>query len=81
MLSAAGNLPYKLVVDDAACRRCRRCLAGDICRGHAFVRFDRTDSPFIDMSKCWGCLICTPTCPFGAILREDYGEQLPSLSD
>lgn len=75
MPSAMGNQPFKLVVDDASCHHCRRCLAGEVCRGNAFISFDPADSPFIDMSRCWGCLVCVVTCPFGAVTKLDYGEQ------
>ena len=71
-MSAAGNQPFKLVIDDAICRRCRRCLAGEACRGSAFIRFDPGESAFIDMSRCWGCLKCVVVCPFSAIVRLDY---------
>ncbi len=74
-MSAAGNHPFKLTIDDDTCRHCRRCMAGDACRANAFVRFEYDDSPFIDMSRCWGCLICTSVCPFGAVRREDYGAE------
>lgn len=67
-----AGLPYKLVIDDAVCRHCRRCLADEVCRGHAFISFDPTDSPFIDMSRCWGCLKCVLACPFEAVVRHDY---------
>lgn len=77
-MSAAGNHPFKLVIDETACRLCRRCMAGDICRGKAFVRFDREDSPFVDMSRCWGCLSCLTTCPFGAVVKVSYGTALAS---
>ena len=73
-MSAAGNQPFKLIVEETACRHCRRCLAGDICRGNAFIRFERDESPFIDMSRCWGCLVCLPACPFEAIQRAGYSE-------
>lgn len=72
MTSAAGNQPFKLLIDDAICRHCRRCLAAEACRGNAFVSFDRDDSPFIDMSRCWGCLTCMVTCPFGAVIKTGY---------
>lgn len=74
MMKANGNQPYKLVVNDALCLHCKRCLASANCRGNAFIRFDPDDSPFIDMSRCWGCLTCLALCPVGAITREDYGQ-------
>ena len=61
-----------LVVDESVCRACKRCLAGEACRGNAFVRFDRDESPFIDGSKCWGCMICIPACPAGAVVQHRY---------
>jgi len=61
-----------LKVDDDLCRACRKCLAGDACRGNAFVRFDREESPFLDMSRCWGCMICIPACPFGAVVVHKH---------
>lgn len=70
-MAAVPNLTFKLVVDEDVCRRCRRCVAGDLCRGNAFVRFDVEESPFIDMSRCWGCLACTLNCPFGAVVRVE----------
>lgn len=72
MHSAAGNQPFKLLIDDAVCRHCRRCLAAEVCRGNAFVSFDPGDSPFIDMSRCWGCLTCMVTCPSGAVIKTHY---------
>ena len=61
-----------LKVDDDLCQACQRCLAKKICRGNAFIRFDRAETPFIDMSRCWGCMECISECPFDAILRHDY---------
>jgi len=61
-----------LKVDDVACQACRKCLAGDICRGSAFRRFDREEVPFIDMSRCWGCMECIPECPYDAVVRHHY---------
>ena len=64
-----------LEVDDDLCHVCKKCLADQVCRGNAFVRFDREDSPFIDMSRCWGCMLCVEACPFGAIVRHSYEEE------
>ncbi len=69
-MPAPGTHAITLTVDDALCRRCRRCLANDVCRGSAFRVLDRDDSPFVDMSRCWGCLKCLPACPFGAVIRR-----------
>lgn len=72
-----GSQPFKLVVDEGACHACRRCLAGQVCRGNAFLVFEAGDTPFIDMSRCWGCLTCVVQCPFGAVVRVDYGAAAP----
>ncbi len=77
-VSAVGNQPFKLVIDDVICRRCRRCPAGEACRGSAFIRFDPDESTFIDMSRCWGCLKCVVVCPFGAVIRVDYSRPAPA---
>ena len=61
-----------LVVDDDVCQACKRCLAGDVCRGNAFRRIDRDEAPFIDMSRCWGCMECVMACPNGAVIRHEY---------
>ncbi|MBM3144967.1 MAG: hypothetical protein FJ010_08335 [Chloroflexi bacterium] len=61
-----------LEVNDALCHACHKCPAGAVCRGNAFRRFDREDAPFLDMSRCWGCMECIPECPFGAIVRHEY---------
>lgn len=61
-----------LKVDDKLCHVCGKCLAGDACRGNAFRRFEKDESPFLDMSRCWGCMICIPACPFGAVVVHDY---------
>jgi len=69
-----GTRSIMLKVDDDLCRGCRKCLAGDVCRGNAFRRFDRDENPFLDMSRCWGCMDCVPACPFGAVVRHEYGQ-------
>ncbi len=74
MTGGTARTTVMLKIDDAVCRACGRCLAGEACRGNAFVRFSRGESPFIDTSKCWGCLICMPACPFGAVVQHLYGD-------
>ncbi len=55
-----------------SCANRDRCLAGKVCRANAFRRFDRDESPFLDMSRCWGCMDCIPACPYGAVVRHEY---------
>jgi Fe-S-cluster-containing hydrogenase component 2 len=73
-----GAVPFKLLIDETACHCCRRCLAAEVCKGHAFLTFDADESPFIDMSRCWGCLKCVTACPFGAVVRVDYEAPQPA---
>ena len=80
-MSAAGNHPFKLLINEDSCQHCRRCPAGEVCRGGAFVKFEPDDSPFIDMSRCWGCLACVVACPFEAIVRVEYGPQESPVRD
>jgi MinD superfamily P-loop ATPase len=69
-----GTLNIMLKVDDDLCQACRPCLANDVCKGKAFRRFERDENPFLDMSRCWGCLDCIPVCPFEAVVRHLYKE-------
>ena len=73
-MSSPGNVLFNLLIDATICQRCRRCMGSDVCRGNAFHRFDVDEEPFIDMSRCWGCLVCIPACPFDAIVKQGYGE-------
>lgn len=67
----ARNIMLK--VDDDRCQVCGTCLAKDICRGNAFLTYDPGEAPFIDMSRCWGCMECVIICPFDAVVRHTYG--------
>jgi dihydromethanopterin reductase (acceptor) len=55
-------------VDERACQACRTCAARKVCRIKAIVAIDPGESPFIDGSLCYGCLVCVPACPHGAIV-------------
>jgi MinD superfamily P-loop ATPase len=54
-------------IDDDACQVCRKCAARKVCRVKAILAIDPGEAPFIDASLCYGCLICVPACPAGAI--------------
>ena len=62
--------PIMLEIDVNRCRVRRKCLAKAVCRGQAIRVIDRGEAPFLDMSRCWGCALCIPECPFGAIVRH-----------
>lgn len=55
-------------VDDDVCLACRKCKARQVCRVKAILAIDPGEAPFIDASLCYGCLICVPACPAGAII-------------
>ena len=50
------------------CQACRKCVARKACRVKALVALDPGEAPFVDGSLCFGCLVCLPACPFGAIV-------------
>ena len=55
-------------VDVGRCQACRKCAARKVCRVKAIVALDPGESPFIDGSLCYGCLVCVPACPHEAIV-------------
>ncbi len=55
------------VVDLERCRACRHCAARAVCRTKAIVQLDPGEAPMIDAGRCFGCLVCAPACPAGAI--------------
>jgi MinD superfamily P-loop ATPase len=59
-------------VDDEACLACRKCLARQVCRSKAILQLDRDEPPFIDASRCYGCLACIPACPNQAIVLNGH---------
>lgn len=59
-----------LHIDDTRCQICRRCLAQQVCRVNAIVRIDLDESPFIDVHRCHGCMLCVVECPFEAIITK-----------
>jgi TPP-dependent indolepyruvate ferredoxin oxidoreductase alpha subunit len=60
-----------LEIDESTCRVCDDCSARHTCRGSAIRVIDRGEAPFLDMSRCWGCLVCVQACPFGAVVRRE----------
>ncbi|HUX75943.1 MAG TPA: 4Fe-4S binding protein [Anaerolineae bacterium] len=55
-------------VDEGRCQACRKCAARKVCRVKAIVAIDPGESPFIDDSLCYSCLVCVPACPHEAIV-------------
>jgi Fe-S-cluster-containing hydrogenase component 2 len=69
---AEGTRNVMLKVDPELCQACQPCLANEVCRGKAFRRLERDEVPFLDMSRCWGCMDCIPACPFTAVVQHTY---------
>ena len=40
-------------------------------QAQALLQLDPGEPPFVDASRCYGCNLCIPACPFGA-LRLDH---------
>jgi len=57
------------------CHTCATCRARRVCKTRAIVQFERGDLPIIEASRCRGCLICLPACPFGAIEPPGAGNR------
>ena len=64
-------------IDYERCQACHPCEAGKHCRFKAFVRFDREEPPYIEVSLCGGCGDCVPHCPHEAIVCPKRGQRTP----
>jgi Pyruvate/2-oxoacid:ferredoxin oxidoreductase delta subunit len=67
MTNGTARAHIVLEVDEDLCQVCDDCVAKHECRGSAIRIIDRGEAPFVDMARCWGCLLCTYTCPHGAV--------------
>jgi MinD superfamily P-loop ATPase len=61
----ASKVPH---IDEVECRTCKKCAARKVCRTKAILVLDPGEAPFIDGSRCHGCMICVPACPFEAVV-------------
>ncbi len=57
-----------LYIDEERCSLCGRCLAQKVCKVKAIVRLDHDEPPFIDVHRCYGCMLCLLECPFEAVI-------------
>ena len=55
---------YEILWDSDACVQCGKCT--QVCNHKAFYK-DGQGKIVYDTQKCWGCTICAPNCPRGAI--------------
>jgi Fe-S-cluster-containing hydrogenase component 2 len=61
------------------CQTCSTCQARLVCKTRAIVQYERGDLPAIDASRCRGCMVCIPACPFGAVQKAgDPSGALPT---
>ncbi len=68
-MDAAHPPPTRIPqIKDDKCRICYPCLARETCKVKAIVALDRGEPPFVDGSRCHGCMLCVPACPFDAVL-------------
>jgi len=70
MESAKAQLGAVPRIVDERCQVCDRCPARSVCRSKALVRIDADEPPFVDSSRCYGCQVCIPQCPYGAIVAN-----------
>lgn len=61
----ASKVPH---IDASECQTCKRCEARKVCRTKAILALDPGEAPFIDGSRCHGCMVCVPACPFEAVV-------------
>ena len=57
----------RILIDTDKCQTCKRCLASNVCKVKAIMRFDHDEPPFLAIERCYDCRLCIPACPFGAI--------------
>jgi len=71
MTNGTARATITLTIDEERCLLCDDCVAKQQCRGNAIRIIDRGEAPFLDMSRCWGCMVCVYVCPGGAIVRQE----------
>jgi len=69
MIIINGSITNKttLYIDANLCHTCQRCIAQRACKVNAIVRIDRDEPPFVDVHRCYGCMVCVMACPFQAL--------------
>jgi len=70
MQSAKAQIQAVPHVNTTLCLACSRCKARAACRSKALLQLESGDTPFVDASRCYGCHLCLPACPMGALQRS-----------
>ena len=65
--SAKAQVQAVPFVDTALCQACPKCPARVVCKSKALLHLDPGEQPYVDANRCYGCNICLPACPFGAL--------------
>ena len=76
-MDGSGRNWIVLRIDSTRCHVCGVCQAKAVCRGRAIRMIDRGEAPFIDSTRCWGCLTCVASCPFDAVVQHDLRHDWP----
>jgi MinD superfamily P-loop ATPase len=63
------------------CASCRRCVARRVCKSKAIIQLDPGEPAFIDASRCYGCRLCVPACPYEAIVASNHDDGRVNLTD
>ena len=70
-MDGSGRSWIVLRIDDTRCHVCGTCRAKSACKGKAIRVIDHGEAPYLDSTRCWGCLTCLSSCPFGAVVRYE----------
>jgi MinD superfamily P-loop ATPase len=71
MIVGTARNNIMLEIDENVCRACGKCQAKAVCRGNAIRVIDRGEAPYLDSTRCWGCMVCVTACPFDAIKKHE----------
>lgn len=70
MVHGTAHSANPIMIDDDRCQVCDVCAAKQKCHGGAFRFIDKGEPPVLDLSHCWGCLLCIVACPHQAVVRQ-----------
>ncbi|RPI97277.1 MAG: hypothetical protein EHM39_09750 [Chloroflexi bacterium] len=76
MTNGTGRSHILLEIDSTRCQVCKDCSAKRKCKHGAILIIDRGEAPILDLSRCWGCVVCVYACPSGAVVRREDGDHV-----